>query len=144
MPQVIWTYPAIFDQRDGEVIVSFPDIPEALTGAATLAEAQHMAVDALQEAVLSYLADGRPVPAPRKAAKGEVAVPLEPLTAGRAAVSQLMAEQHVTNVALAGLMHKDEKVVRRILDGSGSVGIATVTEALRALGAQPSLSLSVA
>jgi len=140
----IWTYPAVLRRIDDEYVVSFPDIPEALTGAASIEEARALAADALDEAVLAYLAEGRAVPAPRAAAAGEEAIALDPLTAGRAAVAQLMRDHHLTKVRLAGLMDKDEKVVRRILNGKGGVSMETVTAALRALGARPSLNVEIA
>jgi antitoxin HicB len=142
--QTTWSYPAVFQRLDDEVIVRFPDVPEALTGASTLEEARALAADALEEAVLAYLAEGRAVPAPRKAAKGEEAVILDPLTAGRAAVANLMAAQHVSKVALASRMRRDEKVVRRIVGGAGGVTMENVTAALKALGARPALALEEA
>ena len=138
--QTTWAYPAIFTQRDGEVLVRFPDVPEAITGAATMEEARVLAADALEEVILSYLASGSPIPAPRRPNKGEEAVALDPLTAGRAAVASLMAKKHVSKVALAALIQRDEKVVRRILDGAGVVTMDNVTVALRALGAHPTLA----
>ena len=46
--QQAWTYPAVFDRiGDDEIVVSFPDFPEVLTGAETLVEAQALAIDAL-------------------------------------------------------------------------------------------------
>jgi predicted RNase H-like HicB family nuclease len=55
------SYPARI-QRDGEgFVVSFPDIPEALTGAATREEALAMAADALTTAMDFYFEDRRPV-----------------------------------------------------------------------------------
>lgn len=136
-----WTYPAVFTREPGEVIVSFPDIPEALTGAATLEEARVLAEDALEEAVLGYLAHGLTVPPPREAGKGEEPVSLDPVTAGRVAVAQLMARQHVTKVALAARMNRDEKVVRRIVGGVSGVTMETVIIALKALGARPRLAI---
>ena len=138
--QTTWAYPAIFTQRDGEVLVRFPDIPEAITGAATMDEARVLAADALEEVILSYLASGSPIPGPRRPNKGEEAVSLDPLTAGRAAVASLMAKKHVSKVALAALIQRDEKVVRRILDGAGVVTMDNVTVALKALGAHPTLA----
>jgi antitoxin HicB len=142
MQTTSWRYPAVFDREaDGEIDVRFPDIPEVLTGAATLDEARALAADALDEAVLAYLADGRPVPAPSPVRGGQEAVALDPLTAGRAAVQLRMRALGISKVALAERMHKDEKVVRRILDGRGAVQMANVTQALRALGAEPVLSV---
>ncbi len=63
--QTIWAYPASFTEQDGEVVVRFPDLPEVLTAAATMAEARLLAADALEEAILGYWAAGRAIPTPR-------------------------------------------------------------------------------
>jgi hypothetical protein len=84
-------------------------------------EARLLAADALEEVILHYLAEGMPIPLPRAANKGEEAVALDPISAGRAAVAILMAQGHISNVALASWMAKDEKVVRRIVSGKGNV-----------------------
>ena len=139
--QTTWAYPAVFAVLDGEIVVRFPDIPEAITGASTMDEARALAADALEEAILGYLASGAPVPAPREPVAGEEAVPLDPLTAGRAAVASLMADRRVSKVALAALIHRDEKVVRRIVGGAGGVTMDNVTVALKALGARPALTI---
>src|SRR5581483_11787939 len=140
-----WSYPAVFDRHDdGEIIVRFPDLPEVLTSGATEQEARTNAEDALEEAVLAYLADDRPVPAPREPRAGETAVDLPLLTAARAAVAAAMAAQHVNKMRLASLMHRDEKVVRRILDGKGNVKIDNVSAALRVLGVEARLVIEPA
>ncbi len=141
--QIIWTYPAVFEQLDGEVVVRFPDVPGCITGAETMEEARELAPDALGEVILHFLAHGHPVPAPRRAAKGEEAVVLDPLTAGRAAVASIMAERNVSEAALATLMRRDEKVVRRIVGGARGVTMDNVTAALEALGARPALEVEV-
>ncbi len=71
-----------------------------------------------------------------------VSIPLDPVTAGRAAVAAIMARQKLSKVALAAKMGKDEKVVRRILDGGGNTSMANVSSALKALGAQAALSVT--
>jgi len=136
-----WTYPALFDPHDGEVVVTFRDFLEAITGAVTMDEARALAQDALEEVVLAYLAQGRSVPAPSPALDHEENVVLDPKTAARAAVQRLMSAQGLSRRALAERMHKDEKVVRRILDGRGGVTMDNVVEALRAMGATPALAV---
>jgi antitoxin HicB len=65
--------------RDGKgFAVSFPDIPEALTGAATREEAIAMAADALTAAMDFYFEDRRPVPAPSAAKRGQFVIDLPP------------------------------------------------------------------
>lgn len=57
-------YPANIEQDGNGFVVSFPDIPEALTGADTYAEAIEMAQDSLITAFEFYFEDQRPIPMP--------------------------------------------------------------------------------
>ena len=138
-----WTYPAVFDRiGDDEIVVSFPDFPEALTGAETLVEAQTLAIDALEEIVLAYLAEGRAVPTPHAAKAGQADVPLDPLTAARAALAQAMRETAMTNAALARRMDRSEGAIRRLTNGATGVKIDTVLDALAALGRRATLTVA--
>ena len=86
-----WAFPALIEKLgDDDFLATFPDIPEALTGAASLAEARENAADVLEEAILAYLAHGRPIPAPREPRGGEEAIILDPVTAARAALTTAM------------------------------------------------------
>lgn len=67
-------YPATIVPDGDGFLVSFPDVPEALTGAATLAEAIEMAADALMTALSFYIEDGRTVPDPSKPLDGQVLI----------------------------------------------------------------------
>ena len=62
-----WSFPATI-QRLGEddYLATFPDVPEAMTGGGSLAEVRENASDALEEAILAYLAAGRAIPLPRE------------------------------------------------------------------------------
>jgi antitoxin HicB len=63
--------------RDGEgFAVSFPAIPEALTGGVSRKQALGMAADALATAMEFYFEDRRRVPAPSAAKRGEIAIGL--------------------------------------------------------------------
>ena len=54
-----WAFPALIEKLgDDDFLATFPDIPEALTGGASLAEARENAADALEEAILAYLRTG--------------------------------------------------------------------------------------
>ncbi len=140
-----WTFPARFTvEPAGEVVVAFSDLPEALTGAASLPEARALAADALEEAVLAYLAAGRVVPAPRAPRDGEEAVPLPPLTAARAALAAAMREQSVTERVLAGRLSQTEGAVRRLVDGAAGVTMDKVLAALAALGRHANLAVVAA
>jgi antitoxin HicB len=54
-------------------MVSFPDIPEALTGAKSRTEAIELAADALTTAMDFYFEDRRPVTMPSPPKRGQIA-----------------------------------------------------------------------
>jgi predicted RNase H-like HicB family nuclease len=52
-----WTFPAVIEKlRDDDFLATFPDVPEARTGGASLAEVRENTAYALEEAILAYLA----------------------------------------------------------------------------------------
>ena len=136
-----WTFPARVErQREDDFVVAFPEIPEIVTGGGSFKEALANAEDALEEAVLEYLASGRLVPSPRAAREGEHDVVLAPVTAARAALANVMRERNITNVALAAKLGKSEGAIRRLTDGSANVKIDTVIDVMKALGGRAILS----
>lgn len=137
-----WAFPAVITiHAEGDVSAAFPDLPEVLTGGATLGEARANAADALEEAVLGRLAQGESVPLPRAAAKGEELVVLDPTTAARAALAHAMATEKITNTALARRLGKTEGAVRRLTSGAGGVKLDTVLQALAEVGHRGAFAL---
>ena len=131
-----FAYPALFEPGDeaGVVVVSFPDIPEAITEGDGRADAQHMAADALGTALLAYVRAGRPLPRPRRSATGLEAVAVEPEVAAKLAVLLAFAEAGISQRDFGRRLGKDEREVRRILDPMHRTKIGTLDAALRALG----------
>jgi predicted RNase H-like HicB family nuclease len=73
---VLLSYPVILaDDGFGTVYVLCPDIPEAMTYAATREEAAAKARDALEGALDLYRIEGRPIPRPGRT-KGDIVVSL--------------------------------------------------------------------
>ena len=137
-----WAFPAVIEKLgDEDFLATFPDVPEAITGGASLAEARENAADALEEAILAYLADGLPIPSPREPRDGEEAVILDPVTAARAALATAMRAKKISNVALAKMLGKSEGAIRRLTDGSSAVKIDTVLQAMNAVGARAILGV---
>jgi antitoxin HicB len=118
---------------EGGFVVSFPDVPEAITQADSRDEARAMAEEALGLALLTYPARGLPLPRP-KSRRGMEAVVVEPDIAAKLAVLEAFAESGFTKVELARRLGKDEKEVRRILDPRHATKLAALTQTLRALG----------
>jgi len=69
-------YPANFKKDSESFVVTFPDIPEAITQGEGMAEAMEMAEEVLRLAMDCYFEDQRPVPAPSKPKRGQRLVKL--------------------------------------------------------------------
>ena len=77
-------YPAKFDPaEEGGFVVTFRDIPEAITQGDSETEAMEMAEDVLLSAMDFYFEDRRTVPLPSKSAPGERLVELPPSIAAK-------------------------------------------------------------
>jgi antitoxin HicB len=140
-----WIFPAVIEKlAEDDFLATFPDLPEAMTGGASLAEVRDNAADALEEVILAYLAHGQPIPAPRDPRGSEEAVILDPVTAARAALATAMRAKKISNVALAKTLGKTEGAIRRLTDGSSGVKIDTVLQAMNALGARAVLAVVTA
>lgn len=137
----MFSYPARFrKERDGYV-VTFRDIPEALTSGASKQEAAEMAEDALATAMEFYFEDGRQVPMPSKARKGEELVELSASIAVKVLLLNEMLKENVTPSRLAKKLDTSPQSVTRIVDLRHSTKIDTIAEAFKAMG--KTLSFSV-
>lgn len=71
-------YPATFtDDETSGFVISFRDVPEAISQADTMEEAMEMAKDALQSALEIYEETNRPFPEPSACRSGDVMIPLK-------------------------------------------------------------------
>lgn len=130
-----FVYRARFEPGDHRgVVVSFPDIPEAITEGRDEAEAYTQAEEALGLALLTYPARGLPLPKPRARGSGLVSITVEPGIAAKLALLEAIREKGLSQRAFARLIGKDEKEARRILDPKHATKLATLTAALRKLG----------
>lgn len=77
-------YPAaLTDNQEGGFMVTFRDVPEAITEGWSLAEAKANGADALASAALFYIEDGRDFPLPSEAEEGELLIELPAAAARR-------------------------------------------------------------
>lgn len=128
------SYPARI-VRDGDgFMVSFPDIPEALTQAATREEALEMAADALTTAMDFYFEDRRHVPAPSQAKRGQVLVDLPASVAAKVLLLNELIAQGMRNAELARLMNVSPQEVSRLTDLHHATKVDAIDAALQTLG----------
>lgn len=127
-------YPAQF-APDGEgFVVTFRDIPEAITQGDTEAEAVAMAADALLTAMDFYFEDRRPVPAPSAPQPGERLVSLPASASAKVLLLNELLASGVRPAELARRMGTTAQEVNRVIDLHHTTKIDTLAAALAALG----------
>ena len=132
-----YVYPCnlIPDYEEGEgFVVTFADVPEAITGAKTVEESRILAEDALLTAISMYVKCGEDIPVPSPAADGQELVAVPPVPAAKLALYTAMREQGITAAALAERLGIDDSAVAKLLDPDRYSHISTITKALKAVG----------
>lgn len=138
----MFSYPATI-ARDGDgFVMSFSDIPEALTGAKTRSEVLELAVDALTTAMDFYFEDRRAVPLPSPLKRGQVGIDLPASVSAKVLLLNEMIAQGARPAELARRMDAKPQEVTRLLDLHHATKIDTVAAALLALGKRLELSLA--
>jgi antitoxin HicB len=89
-------FPARIDGSPGDYVLSFRDVPEAITGAGTLEEVKANALDCVVTAMDFYFHDRKLVPCPSPPQKGEFLVPLPVSIATKALSLKRMLETRTT------------------------------------------------
>ena len=126
-------YPVRLQSLSETVLVSFPDVPEALTEGDTEQDALEEASDCLVAALAGYIHAGRPIPNP-SAAHSSPFIELSPIVTAKLALYQAMREQQIDDVILAKRLETMESTVNRLLDLDYRSHIAHVAAALDVLG----------
>lgn len=132
-------YAELTPDPDGGFVVTFPDVPEAITGGETRAEALDMAADALAVALLGRLEDGVALPAAKTTSALLVAVTVPARFAAKIAVIEAFraacaADPSLNQSELARRLGVDHKEIRRRLDPNHKTKLPALEETLRALG----------
>ena len=111
-----YAYPCnlIPDREEGEgFIVTFPDVPGAITGAQTREESLFLAEDALVAMLAVYVQQQRKIPIPSPVADGQELVAVPPIAAAKLALYTAMREQGITGDALAIRLNLSDSAIRK-------------------------------
>jgi len=139
-------YPAQFtpDTDIGGFVVTFRDIPEAITQGETWEDAVDMAEDALAVSMEFYFEDRRPVPVPSTLRAGETGIALPASLAAKVLLLNAMLAQDVSPAELARRLGALPQTVNRIINPRHATKIDTIDRALQALGGHLELSFAQA
>jgi antitoxin HicB len=120
--------------EEGGYVVTFPDIPEAITQGEDRDDALNHAADALETALDFYFEDRRRVPAPSKPKRGQAVIELPPSLAAKVLLLNEMLRQKVRPAELARRIGTTPQEVNRLTNIRHTTRIDRVDTALRALG----------
>ncbi len=131
----MYSYPVHLAPDDNDtILLTFPDIPEAVTFGEDEDDALMRAVDALRAILAHRIDERRDIPAPSRPMEGQRVVELPPLVAAKVAIYQTMRQQGVSRAALARRLDLQASRIDRLLDLYHSSQLQEITRALAALG----------
>jgi antitoxin HicB len=129
----MFDYPVTLAPDEGTVLVTFPDVPEAITFGADEDEALLQAVDALETALSFYVDARKPLPVP-SAADGRPTVRPSALECAKLGVYQAMTDQGLRKTDLARRLGWHLPQVDRLFDLNHASRFDQIEAAARALG----------
>jgi antitoxin HicB len=138
----MFDYPVILAPDDGTVLVTFPDVPEAITFGADTDEALLQAVDALESALSFYVDDRKPLPTPSKPKRGQHTVRPSALECAKLGVYRAMTEQGIKKSELARRLGWHMPQVDRLFDLKHASRLDQIEAAARALGRHVEVSVT--
>ena len=120
--------------EEGGYVVTFPDVPEAITQGENEAEALMHAIDALETALSFYTDAGSDLPQPSAPSRGQNTVRPSLLAGIKLAIYQTMRDQGVRKSELARRLGWHMPQVDRLLDINHASRLDQAEAALSALG----------
>ena len=119
---------------NGSLLLTFPDIPEAVTSAHNEKKALILAREALESALEFYFEDGRAVPMPGTPKRGQQTVTLPASMSAKVLLLNEMLAQNVRPADLARLLGTSPQAVNRLTNLRHSTKIDGLIEAFQVLG----------
>jgi len=141
-----FTYPATFTPGDkrGGFLVTFGDVPEAITWGDGIQDTLWQAADCLEEAIAGRIRRGDQIPRPSKPKRGQRMIPVPAPMAAKAALYLAMGEAKISNVEMARRLGCDEKEIRRMLNPRHGARLPRIHKALELLGKRLVVSMDEA
>jgi antitoxin HicB len=122
-------------KKDGRYfLVTFPDIPEAITQGKTMEEAKISALAALETALDFYIENSRAVPVPSRIRRGQEFVELPASLSAKILLLNEMIRQRIRPAELARRLHTTPQEINRLTDIHHTSKIDGIAVAIKALG----------
>ncbi|MCF8156694.1 MAG: type II toxin-antitoxin system HicB family antitoxin [Rhodoferax sp.] len=131
----MFDYPVTLEaQIEGGFVVTFQDVPEAITQGEDEDEALLYAVDALETGLSFYVESRKPLPQPSKPKRGQKTVRPGALEGAKLGLYQAMTEQGIRKAELARRLGWHVPQVDRLFDLRHASKLDQIETAARTLG----------
>lgn len=131
----MFSYPVtLTPAEEGGYIVTFPDIPEAVTQGEDKEEALLWALDALETMLDAYMADRQRIPYPSPVKKGMPYVVLPVIVAAKVILYNTMLESGKKKADLARMLNMSPTLIDRLLSLRHKSRIEQIETALAVFG----------
>ena len=137
----MFNYPVTLTPDEGTVLVTFADVPEAITFGADEQEALMRAIDALETGLSFYVDARQPLPVPSKAKRGQKTVSPSALECAKLGVYKAMTDQGMRKAELARRLGWHMPQVDRLFDLRHASKFEQLETAAAVLGKRLVLSL---
>ena len=137
----MFDYPVTLTPDDGSVLVTFADVPEAITFGADEQEALMQAVDALESGLSFYVDARQPLPLPSKPKRGQKTVRPSAMECAKLGVYQAMTDQGIRKAELARRLGWHMPQVDRLFDLRHASKFEQIETAAAVLGKRLVLSV---
>ena len=132
----MFEYPVTLTPDDGTVLVTFFDVPEAITFGADQDEALLNAIDALETGLSFYVDARKALPLPSRPVAGQKTVSPSALECAKLGVYQAMTEQGIKKSELARRLGWHMPQVDRLFDLHHASKLDNIEAAAHVLGKQ--------
>ena len=140
-----FAYPArLRRESEGGYVVTFPDLPDAVTQGDSPDDAIGMAADCLAETIGARIAERDDIPMPSSVKRGQVRIAVPAHVAFKAALYVAMQQQGVSLSELARSLGGQPLQVRRLLDPGRASSMKRIDRALAVMGRRVRVSLEPA
>lgn len=138
----MFDYPVTLTPDGDTVLVTFADVPEAITFGIDDDEALLQAVDALESGLSFYVDARQPLPSPSKPKRGQKTVRPCALECAKLGVYQAMTEQGIKKSELARRLGWHMPQVDRLFDLRHASGLAQIEAAALVLGRRVEITVA--
>lgn len=130
----MFKYPVTLTKDGANLLVTFKDIPEAITFGKNEEEALENAIDALETGLSFYVDARKPLPKPSKAKRGQKIIAPSALESAKLGVYQAMMDQGIKKAELARRLGWHMPQIDRLFDLKHSSKFDQIEAAATVLG----------